>query len=528
MNGYCKIEREIQRHERELSALYEISCLLNTHFGQREMLQEVLRIIEETLDMQRCAVLLRNLDMDSLVVEATSDESAEQKNISYRRGEGIIGQVLETGQPEVVPCIEKDNRFVGRIYGRDLRQGSGRSFICVPITMENEVVGTLSVDLPYEGEQPLYESQRLLSIVAGLLAYDVRMRALTKLTRNKMEAENLRLRHALGERLRPENIIGNSDAMRMVYERIHLVAGSDTTVLIRGESGTGKELVASAIHYNSSRASRPLIRVNCAALNEALIESELFGHERGAFTGAVRSRVGRIEEAEGGTLFLDEIGDFSPMIQVKLLRVLQEREYERVGGNTRYKADVRIVAATNRDLEQAIQAETFRHDLYYRINVFSIYLPPLRERKSDILQLADAFAQQYGIRNGKHIHRISTEAINALLAYHWPGNVRELENCIEHAALLTDDGVIHANDLPPSLQLPDASEPPTIGTLKKRTQILERDMIIDALKRYEGNLNDVSRELGITARMVRYKMSRLGIVSLRQVKDKTDKPSSGK
>ncbi len=511
-------EAAAERHEKELSALYAISRLLNTHFGQQEMLQEVLRILDETLNMRRGAVLLRNLDMDNLVVEATSDNRDDRAEVSYRKGEGIIGQVLQTGQPKVVQRIEEEPRFVGRIYGRDSRQGSGLSFICVPITMENEVVGTLSVDLPYGGQQDLQESQRLLSIVAGLLAYDVRMRVLAKLTRNNMEAENLRLRHALGERLRPENIIGNSEIMRAVYERIRLVASSDTTVLIRGESGTGKELVASAVHYNGTRAAKPFVRVNCAALNESLIESELFGHERGAFTGAVRARAGRLEEAEGGTLFLDEIGDFTPMIQVKLLRVLQEREYERVGSNDRRKADVRIIAATNRDLEQAVQQGAFRQDLYYRINVFPIHLPPLRERKSDILLLTDHFTKVYGERTAKQVHRISTASINALLAYHWPGNVRELENCIEHAILLSEGGVIHANDLPPTLQMPDASEPPETGTLKTRVRLLERDLIIDALKRHEGDLNAVSKDLGITSRMVRYKMADLGIESPRRAK----------
>ncbi|MBD3166084.1 AAA domain-containing protein, partial [bacterium] len=240
-----------------------------------------------------------------------------------------------------------------------------------------------------------------------------------------------------------ENIIGNSNEMQAVYQRIHQVARSETTVVIRGESGTGKELVASAIHYSSDRADKPFIKVNCAALSENLLESELFGHEKGAFTGALYQRAGRIEEAEGGTLFLDEIGDFSPAIQVKLLRVLQEREYERVGSNATVKADVRIIAATNRDLEADVEDGRFRQDLYYRINVFPIYIPALRDRREDILQLVDYFAAKYARQMGKDIHRISTEAINMMVAYHWPGNVRELENCIEHAVLLSNDGVVH-------------------------------------------------------------------------------------
>lgn len=513
------IKRHLDCHEKELSALYAIGKLLSGYSGDGQLLPSVLRILEETLDMRRSTVLLHSPDTGELVVEAAHPSTTSvQPDARYRKGEGIVGRVLMSGEPEIVRSIKLDERFQGRIHGREPRQDDALSFICVPIALGSEVVGTVSVDLPYSGDEHLHESQRFLSIVAGLIAYDVRARMTARMARNAMEAENLRLRTALGERFRPKNIIGNSDAMRTVYERIHQVAPSEATVLIRGESGTGKELVASAIHYNSPRAKRPMVRVNCAALSESLIESELFGHERGAFTGAIKARVGRIEEAEGGTLFLDEIGDFSPAIQVKLLRVLQEREYERVGSNTRRHADVRIIAATNRDLEKAVQESRFRDDLYYRINVFPIRLPSLRERKSDILLLADHFVARYADQSGKGIRRISTAAINAMLAYHWPGNVRELENCIEHSVLLSTDGVIHAHNLPPTLQLPDASENRTGGTLKAQIQLLERDMIIDALKRYRGSVADAANELGITPRMVRYKIKGLGIDAPRTFK----------
>jgi Nif-specific regulatory protein len=254
------------------------------------------------------------------------------------------------------------------------------------------------------------------------------------------------------------------------------------------------------------------VKVNCAALSESLLESELFGHEKGAFTGAVASRAGRIEEAVGGTLFLDEIGDFSPAVQVKLLRVLQEREYERVGSNRTCRADVRIVGATNRDLERAVEEGSFRADLYYRINVFPIYLPPLRRRKDDVMQLVNHFMEKYSARMSKPVRRISTPAINMLMAYHWPGNVRELENCIEHAVLLAQDGVVRGTDLPPTLQFPEATGiRPQQGTLKERIHNLERELIVDGLKRNADNVAAVARELGLTARMVRYKIDSLGI-----------------
>jgi Nif-specific regulatory protein len=344
-----------------------------------------------------------------------------------------------------------------------------------------------------------------------MIANDVKARQEAVLRRKELENENLRLRHELEDRFRPENIIGNSGTMRDVYRQIHQVAGGDTTVLIRGESGTGKELVAHAIHYSSPRSEGPFIKVNCAALNENLLESELFGHEKGAFTGAIQSRKGRIEEADGGTLFLDEIGDFSPMTQVKLLRVLQERQFERVGSNHTFKTNARIITATNRDLEKAVQASTFRQDLYYRINVFPIFLPPLRDRKDDILLLADFFVEQYSKKMKKDVRRISTPAINMMVAYHWPGNVRELENCIERAVLLSTDGVIHGHHLPPTLQTSDASDTIGTGSLKERVNLFERDIIVDALKRCSGNLASTARDLKTTARIIGYKVKELGI-----------------
>ena len=251
--------------------------------------------------------------------------------------------------------------------------------------------------------------------------------------------------------------------------------------------------------------------MNCAALPAHLIESELFGHEKGAFTGALQARRGRIEEAEGGTLFLDEIGDFSAATQIKLLRVLQEREYQRVGSNRTLKTNARIVAATNRNLEESISNNTFRQDLYYRINVFPIFLPPLRDRKDDILLLTDFFVEQYAKRMNRDIRRISTPAINMMVAYHWPGNVRELENCIERAVLLSTDGVIHGHHLPPTLQTSDASDTVGTGSLKERVNLIERDIIVDALKRSNGNLAATARDLGTTARIIGYKIKDLGI-----------------
>jgi Nif-specific regulatory protein len=306
-------------------------------------------------------------------------------------------------------------------------------------------------------------------------------------------------------------MVGASGPMRQLYEEMARVAGTNTTVLIRGESGTGKELIAQAIHYHSPRAKKPLIKVNCAALPETLVESELFGHEKGAFTGAQARKKGRFELAHGGTIFLDEIGELSPAIQVKLLRVLQEREFERLGGTEPVPTDVRVIAATNRDLEKALADGGFREDLYYRLNVFPIFIPPLRERKSDVLPLADHFAEKYAREHGKSIKRISTTAIDMLATYHWPGNVRELENTIERAVLMADGEVIHGHHLPPTLQTAEATGTVVSTSLGGAVEAFERGLIEDALKTSRGNRAKAARLLSTTERVISYKVRKYGI-----------------
>jgi Nif-specific regulatory protein len=299
--------------------------------------------------------------------------------------------------------------------------------------------------------------------------------------------------------------------MRQVYEQIMQVASTNTTVLIRGESGTGKELIAHALHYNSPRTQKPFVKVSCAALPETLVEAELFGHERGAFTGAEMRKQGRFELADGGTLFLDEIGDLSPLTQVKLLRVLQEREFERLGGTSTIKVNVRLLAATNRDLEQSIANGTFREDLYYRLNVFSIFVPPLRERKDDILLLADHFLAKYAREHGKPIKRIATSTIDMLSSYHWPGNVRELENTIERAVLVCEKGVIHSYHLPPTLQTAEASGTMMHVSLTDAVESYEKDLILDALKTARGNRAKAAKLLHTTERIMGYKVKKYTI-----------------
>jgi Nif-specific regulatory protein len=341
---------------------------------------------------------------------------------------------------------------------------------------------------------------QFLGLIAGQVGLAVRFRQLSKERLDSLRRENDRLQDQIKKSFVPDDMIGRSSAMRLVYFHVDQVADSKTTVLIRGETGVGKERIAQAICQGGVRAKRPFVRVNCAALPESIVESELFGHEKGAFTGALSLRKGRFELADTGTLFLDEIGEVSPSIQAKLLRVLQEGSFERVGGTQTLKVDVRVITATNRNLEQMIEAGKFRVDLYYRINVFPIYVPPLRERRSDILELADYFLEKYSRQNGKPVVRISTPAIDMLMAYHWPGNVRELENVIERAVLLSQDGVVHGFHLPPTLQTAEASGTAPKGTLQEAVDAVEREMIVEALKSNRGIMAKAARQLGLTER----------------------------
>ena len=320
--------------------------------------------------------------------------------------------------------------------------------MCVPIPGTRTTTGALNVDLPFKKDRDYDRDLHLCRVVATMFAQAIRVKQVAEAERRRLVDENLHLREELKERYDFSHIIGTSGPMRQVYEQIARVASANTTVLIRGESGTGKELIAHAIHYNSRRAKKPFIKISCAALPDSLIESELFGYEKGAFTGATARKKGRFELADGGTLFLDEIGDINLSTQVKLLRVLQEKEFERLGGTEAIKSNVRLIAASNADLEKAIASGTFREDLHYRLNVFTIFVPPLRERKTDVLLLADSFLEKYSIEHGKNIKRISTPAIDMLMAYHWPGNVRELENCIERGTLVCDGNVVPRAPLP--------------------------------------------------------------------------------
>jgi Nif-specific regulatory protein len=496
----------------EVTLLYEISKALNVSLDLKKSLYEVLDILSRSMGMERGTITILNSMRNEIHIEVAHGLSrAAMARGKYKLGEGITGRVIETGKALLVPKISEEPLFLNRTATRKAVHDKELSFICVPVKKGSQVVGALSVDRPFEESYPLKDGERLLSIIATMIAQHVINLETIQFEKDQLREENQRLQLELSNKFRITNIIGNSNKMREVFQMISQVSKSNATVLIRGESGTGKELVANAIHYNSLRSKNPFVKVNCAALPSNLIESELFGHEKGAFTGAIRQKRGKFELAHKGTVFLDEIGSIGMDVQVKLLRVLQEKEFERVGGYETIKADVRIMAATNKNLEQAVEEETFRGDLYYRLNVFPIYMPPLRERKTDILLLADYFLEKYAKENHKDIRRFSTPAIDTLIQYHWPGNVRELENCIERAVLLCDEGVIHGYHLPPTLQTAEESDTLPGRSLEDAQANLEREMIIDALKTTRGNMAKGAQILRTTERKFAYKVKKHGI-----------------
>ncbi len=499
-------------HLRELSLLFDISQQLDRSLDLKQVLGKVVKYMVEQTEMTRAALTLLNRETQQIVTEeAYGLSESEQTRGQFRIGEGITGRVVDTGEPAIVPRIAQSEAFLNRTGPKSRAKDRQTSYICVPILQETEVIGTLSADRPFERQEVLEEDARLMSIVASMIAQAVRLRQAAEEERQRLVEENTRLHRRLRDRFQPANIIGKSKKMLKVFDMIRQVAQSHTTVLILGESGTGKELIANAVHYNSERAERPFIKVNCGALPENLIESELFGHEKGAFTGAHKARKGRFELADGGTIFLDEVGELSPTMQVKLLRVLQEHTFERVGGTETIEVDVRIVAATSRDLEQQIEQDQFRQDLYYRLNVFPIHVPALRERKSDIMLLADHFVEKYADTHDTPVKRTSTPAIDMLLAYHWPGNVRELENCIERAVLMSTDGVIHGHHLPPSLQTAEATGTEFKGDLQSALDGLERELVLDALKSTRGNMAAAARQLDVSERVMGLRVDKYGI-----------------
>lgn len=446
-----------------------------------------------------------------------TDGPVKNADATYEPGVGVTGQVFSSGQPVVVPRMKDHPAFLNRAFGRTDDELANLAFLCVPVISRNwdedgnpETIGTLSVDAP-RAEFGVLEAQcKFLGVIAGLIANHA-----TYLQEDMARQKHFMQQGMVGggpdKPLPASDVVVASKAMKLVLNQAGQVGPSRATVLIRGESGTGKELLAEAIHDASPRHDMPLIKLNCAALPSELVESELFGYQKGAFTGAVHNKKGLFELAHKGTLFLDEIGELSLDAQAKVLRAIQEQEIQRLGSEQTQSVDVRLICATHQPIEQLVEQSRFREDLYYRINVFPIFMPPLRERREDILPLAEHFLKMYSVEYGKDIKRISTPAIELLVQYSWPGNVRELKNCLERAVLLCDEAVIRTYHLPPSLQTAESSATDTDLSFCDAVSRFEQELLVDALKKARGNMLQAARDLRVSYRIVNYKVKKYGI-----------------
>jgi Nif-specific regulatory protein len=448
------VQAATQKIDQEMAILTEIGQILSSTLELRDAFGKVMQIVSDKLNMHRGALILLDESSGRLRTEAaiglTPEEIGRGK---YALGEGITGSVVATGRARVIPDIRVEPGFLNRTGRLNTQSPAALSFLCVPIKIDGQPAGALSVDKAIADDEELRNDQTFLEIVCAFLSQAIQINRMVMRQKEELLEENAQLRAQVRDRYRFENIIGDAPAMHEVFATVGQVANSRATVLLLGESGTGKEMIAKAIHHNSPRKDKPFIRVNCGALSGALLESELFGHVKGSFTGAIRDKIGRFEAADGGTIFLDEIGTMEAQLQVKLLHVLQERELERVGDTRTIKIDVRIIAATNVDLQQEVKSSNFREDLFYRLNVVSIYLPPLRNRREDIPRLIDYFLDKYNSVNGRNLKRISRELLNILVRYPWPGNVRELENAIERAVVLSHDEDFTEDLLPLSVKM---------------------------------------------------------------------------
>jgi Nif-specific regulatory protein len=501
------------RKNRELSAILKVSQELTTSFNLEENMLSAMQILGTLLEMQRGCVFL--MDPDTYKLRIIAAHGLTQQEISrgiYQVGEGIVGRVLETGKPMFVPNIGKEPMFLNKTGSRPSKKGI--SFLCSPISIEGKTIGVITVDRIFAEEDGTVDDDlRVLSIIASFIAQFVILWRNFKNT----EREIGKLRSQLKEKYSLPNIIGESVELQRVLKSVIKVAATDTTVLLLGESGTGKELVAQTLHYQSLRARERFVAVNLAALPENLIEAELFGVERGAYTGATEKRIGRFEMAHNGTLFLDEIGELPHNLQVKLLRVLQERSFEKIGSTTSVQVDVRVVAATNRNLFEEVRKGNFREDLYWRLNVVPIVLPPLRKRTGDIPLLADYYLHKFNQLYHRRV-KISAMAFELLEGYTWPGNVREFANTIERLVIMLESDVVTADDLPFNVN-PELKEKLEIcpgsmtetTDLKKEIEIIEKEQIIRALKDNNFIQNRASRSLGMTLRQFGYRLKKYDI-----------------
>lgn len=493
----------------ELTTLYEVAKLASFSLDLDSTLNSILQTLSVFLEMRRGTLTLMDQTGTLSVRASYGLTKSEMKLGMYKVGEGITGKVFESGQAFIVPDISKESMFLNRTGSRANIAKEGISFIGVPVMVRKQMIGVLSVDRLFSSKVDLDEDVRLLKIVASIIGQAVKLHDMVEEAKADLVRENTRLKTELGKRYSLPNIVGSTDMMQEVFQSVEVVSKSRSTVLLRGESGTGKELVAKAVHYLSGRSKGPFVKFNCAAIPEGLLESELFGHEKGSFTGAIAAKKGRFELAHEGTIFLDEIGDLPLELQPKILRVLQEHEFERLGGEKTTKVDIRVIAATSRDLEGLLEAGLFREDLYYRLNVVPIFIPPLRDRREDIPSLAAHFVRKFCEESGKQV-RFTDEAVVALTYYSWPGNVRELENIIERTVVMSRKPVIDERDLK-LITVPQKPRETAPDGLSGAVQDIELKALKDALARTGWQQAIAARLLGITPRQIGYKIKKYGL-----------------
>lgn len=499
----------------ELNSLYAVSKVLSLSLDLHETLRGVLDQLHTEAGIERGLVTLLEPQSGELLLSALhgNEEDYLGEEIRYRQGEGIIGKILNLGRTIVIEKLKDEPRFVGKLGLYD----QNMPFIGVPIRVEDKLVGVLAAQ-PTEIEISfLPQRAHFMEMIANLIGQAVRLSWQVEQEHKELTTERDRLKRVVRNNYGFNNIVGHTANMRKVFDLVRQVAKWNTTVMIRGESGTGKELIANAIHYNSPRANGPVVKLNCAALPDTLLESELFGHEKGAFTGAVNQRKGRFEQANGGTIFLDEIGEISAQFQAKLLRVLQEGEFERVGGTKTIKVDVRVIAATHKDLEQSVEDGEFREDLYYRLNVMPVQVPALRERYEDIPELAKFLVSKIAKQQGRDLE-ITDSAVRVLMRYSWPGNVRELENWLERAAIMCESGSID-RDVIAATGLEDevaATSPMPVSTTQPTVDLNDPDLddrekVIAALEQAGWVQAKAARLLDMTPRQIAYRIKTLNI-----------------
>jgi len=522
----------------EIELLYEIAVLFSGADDILESIEKSMRMLKHGKYLERCALFLLNEEKTHLELYASIDLSTQQKNIAtYKLGEGATGLAAKSAEPIVIENIHNNINYLNKMGALST---SMISYVAVPIIQNDGVVGVISANISKDAALNFDEIVRMLTILGSLSIGSLNVHR--KFVKEKEGIQELKsyYRDEMLSDYKFENIIGKSKVMQQIFSMLETVAPSNATILVRGETGTGKELIAAAVHNISPRKNGPFIKLNCAAISETLLESELFGHEKGAFTDAKEMRKGRFELADGGTLFLDEIGDITPALQVKLLRILQEQEFERVGGTKTIKTNVRLVAATNRNLEEMVKKGEFREDLFYRLNVIPLHLPPLRERYEDIQLLIEHYMKKYMKVHHKNIV-FSKPALELLLEYPWPGNIRELQNTMERIVLICPEGelqpemlnhvlpfnyqkmympevepkeevtvsVPHTHETSPVPNNPVAEQATSLT--KSSLQEMEKEAIIKALIENRGIQTKAATQLGMTARQIGYKIRKYNI-----------------